>query len=119
MSRTKDQRHLEATLVICPKCGFEQEERVYREQEQRMTAVTGDESKADEAFAKGKEIYQQASGMAATNQRDVLYAKAQPYFEQAVAIYSAEVKKGNTAVEGKLVTANQLRYACIKMRRPF
>lgn len=98
---------------------IQQEEQVYVQEQQQMTMATGDEGKADRAYAEAKKYFDQANGMVACPQRDTLYSQALPLFTEAVAIYSKLVQGGNDAVASKLQTANMYRYHCIKMKRPF
>jgi hypothetical protein len=79
---------------------------------------TGNEAKADDLFAQGKEAYQKALDAGNTGNRDQLYHEAQKYLTEAQNIYNALLEKSpNTALEDKAFMCNKLRYGSIKQQR--
>ena len=84
-----------------------------------MAPVSGDERKADELYAKGKEIYQKAIEAGNSDGRDQLYADSNKYLSQAMNLYNQLLEKspGNSALEEKAFMCNKLRYGSIKQRR--
>lgn len=84
-----------------------------------MAPVSGDEGKADELYAKGREIYQKALEAGNSDGRDQLYADCNKYLSQAMNLYNQLLEKnpGNTALEEKAFMCNKLRYGSIKQRR--
>jgi hypothetical protein len=82
-------------------------------------AASGDEGKADDLYAKGRDLYSKAIDAGNTSARDQLYEECNKYLTQAQGIYNQLVEKnpGNTALEEKAFMCNKLRYGSIKQRR--
>lgn len=83
--------------------------------------VTGDEAKADELYAKGRELYQLAIDAGNSTKRDDLYGEANTYLTQAQNIYNTLLEKdeNNGPLSEKAFMCNKLRYGTIKQKRPF
>ncbi|MBA3684508.1 MAG: hypothetical protein H0W72_04625 [Planctomycetes bacterium] len=83
------------------------------------TKVSGDEGKADELFAKGRDLYQKAQEAGNSPQRDSLYGESNKYLSQAQNLYNQLLEKspGNSSLEEKGFICNKLRYGSIKQRR--
>ena len=81
--------------------------------------VSGDEAKADELFAKGKELYQKAIEAGNSDGRDQLYAEALKILTPARNLYISLLDKnpGNASLDEKARICSQIRYGAIKQQR--
>jgi hypothetical protein len=89
------------------------------EESTAMAPVSGDEGKADELYAKGRDLYQKAIEAGNSDGRDQLYGEANKHLSQAQNLYNQLLAKtpGNAALEEKAFMCNKLRYGSIKQRR--
>ena len=81
--------------------------------------VSGDEAKADELFATGKETYQKAIEAGNSDGRDRLYADALKSLTPARNLYMSLLEKnpGNASLDEKARICSQIRYGAIKQQR--
>ena len=84
-----------------------------------LKATTGDLASAEEAFQKGSEYYQQASGAPASKERDELYKKAFVTLTESMRDYRSYLEKNEDDAEAAkaLRQVMQMRYGAMKYRR--